>query len=77
MTASFNFLHPVPSFENNIWMGYVARSVPESHDTQRVTRMVYEHLGTALPVARRAGLVTEEEVPPFHRRLLRAGEVFL
>lgn len=75
MTASFNMLQREASFQNNFWVGYVARTVPESPSAQRVVRMVYEHLGRgmrgALPVARKAGLVAAGDVPPFHRRMLQ------
>lgn len=80
MTSSFNMLLPEASFENNFWVGYVARTVPESISTQRVVRMVYEHIGRglkkALPVARQAGLVASHEVPPFHQRMLQSDTPF-
>ncbi len=80
MTSSFNFLSPVPSFENNFWSGYVTRTVPESMETDRVTRMVYEHLGTglgpALAAARKSGLVHEDKVPSYHIRLLKGQTGF-
>lgn len=75
ITASFNFLHPVASFENNFWSGYVARTLPESLESTRATRMVFEHLGTGLPralaAARSAGLVLPDAVPDFHMHLLQ------
>lgn len=78
MTSSFNILHPVASFENNFWVGYVARTVPESISSHRVVRMVYEYLGTgaqvALPAARKAGLVLPQDVPSFHLHMLQGGE---
>ncbi|MFK7875434.1 MAG: helix-turn-helix domain-containing protein [Paracoccaceae bacterium] len=80
MTASFNFLHPVASFENNFWSGYVTRTVPETLEAARVTRLVYEHLGTslqrALSVGRKAGLADESEVPSYHLRLLQGQNAF-
>ncbi len=80
MTASFNFLHPVSSFENNYWSGYVARTVSESLESERVTRMVYEYLGTkvstVLPAARSAGVVEETGVPSYHLRLLQGQAAF-
>lgn len=79
MTFSFNYLARVASLENNFWVGYVARTVRESGD-ERVTRMVYEYLGRdmgpALAVARNAGFVSEEDLLPYHRRLLRINEPF-
>lgn len=80
MSASFNFLHPVASFENNFWCGYVARTVPESLETERITRLVYEHLGTglsrALEARRAAGLVDADRIPGFHKRLLQEQAAF-
>ena len=75
MTSSFNYLYRVASFENNYWVGYITRTVPEEVGKPRAVRMVYEYLGAkvanALPVARKTGFHTIDELPPFHRRLLR------
>lgn len=80
MTCSFNYLSRVASFENNYWVGYVTRTVPEVTDEVRVTRLVYEHLGTnladILPAGRAAGYCSADELPPFHRRLLRVDAPF-
>lgn len=79
LTCSFNFLSRVPSIENNFWVGYITRTVPESPHSNRVTRMVYEHIGSyaqALPAARSAGLVDADRLMPFHRRLLNIGTPF-
>ncbi len=80
LTATFNFLHPVASFENNFWSGYVARTVPESHEAERVARVVYEHLGTgiaqALNAGRSAGLVEASRIPEFHMRHLQGQAAF-
>lgn len=80
LASSFNFLTPETSFQSNIWEGYATRTVREKVTGRRAARMVYEYLGTgvekALPVARRAGLATLEDVPPFHARLLRLQEEF-
>jgi transcriptional regulator with XRE-family HTH domain len=80
LTCSFNYLSRVASFQNNFWVGYVTRTVPEHDDDLRATRMVYEHLGTgmrnALPAARGAGFRTEAELQPYHRRLLRIDAPF-
>ncbi len=79
-SASFNFLHPVVSFENNFWTGYLARTVPESMETERVGRLVYEHLGQnyslALQTARNTGIVDETKVPEYHLRLLKEQTPF-
>ncbi len=78
MTCSFNYLSRVASFQNNFWLGYVTRTVPEANTGTRAVRMAYEHLGrdakSALPAARAAGFCTEEELEPFHRRLLRPDD---
>ncbi|KIN60853.1 DNA-binding protein [Sulfitobacter noctilucae] len=80
MTSSFNYLSPVPSFDNNFWVGYVTRTIPETVGGLRATRMVYEYLGPnvadALPVARKSGFHTADELPPFHRRLLQPDVPF-
>lgn len=80
LACSFNFLTPETSFQSNIWEGYATRTVREKVTGRRAARMVYEYLGPgltkALPVARQAGLVTLEEVPVFHARLLRLKEEF-
>lgn len=80
MTASFNFLSRVTSFQNNFWVGYVARTVPETPSSARMTRLVYEYLGhgtkNALPVARHAGFCSFEELLPFHQRLLQPQAPF-
>lgn len=79
-TGSFNFLSRVPAFQNNFWEGYVARTNRESMSSQRVTRMVYEHLGTdrtrIMQAARAAGYCRVETLLPYHRRLLRPDEAF-
>ncbi|WP_163849627.1 helix-turn-helix domain-containing protein [Pseudooceanicola aestuarii] len=80
MTCTFNFLARVPSFDNNFWEGYVTRTVRDAITGPRVTRMVYEHLGgnvgAILDTARRGGLVSQEDLTPFHRRLLRLDQPF-
>ncbi len=80
MTSSFNYLNRVASFENNFWVGYITRTVPEAKGDIRATRMVFEYLGPSakdgLPAARDAGFHTLEELPPFHRRLLKPDEPF-
>ncbi len=80
MTCSFNYLSRVASFENNYWVGYVTRTVRESITGTRVARMVYEHLGgdhpDILAAARSSGLIDEEALLPFHRRLLQIGDAF-
>ncbi len=80
MSSSFNFLTRVASFENNFWVGYATRTVRENANAVRATRMVFEHLeGTChsvLAAARTTGLRREEELSPFHRRLLQPSEPF-
>ncbi|MEB8386174.1 helix-turn-helix transcriptional regulator [Rhodobacteraceae bacterium KMM 6894] len=80
MSCSFNFLAPETSFQSNLWEGYATRTVREKINGLRATRMVYEHLGTnmsmVMATARVAGLVSKEQVPPFHTRLLRLDQPF-
>jgi transcriptional regulator with XRE-family HTH domain len=80
LTCSFNYLSRFASFENNFWVSYVTRTVPENTDGLRATRMVYEYLGkslaNALPAARSAGFWTEAQLLPYHRRLLRVETSF-
>ena len=80
MTSSFNYLARVPSIENNFWAGYVTRTVREAGDASRAERMVYEHLGRKtsdiLRAARGAGLVNEDALFPFHKRLLHPDQPF-
>lgn len=80
MTSSFNFLHPMVSFQNNFFVGYVARTVPEAVESTRAVRMVYEHLGrdgrAARAVARQAGLIDEDQMPAFHKRMLHGDKPF-
>ena len=80
MSSSFNFLARVASFQNNFWVGYVTRTVRENANSARATRMVYEHLEgdwkSVLDVARTTGMCSEEELMPFHRRLLQPDDPF-
>lgn len=80
LACSFNFLTPETSFQSNIWEGYATRTVREKLTGRRAARMVYEYLGentsAVLAAARQSGLITQDEVPPFHLRLLRLSEEF-
>ncbi|WP_299962188.1 helix-turn-helix transcriptional regulator [uncultured Roseobacter sp.] len=80
MTASFNYLSRVTSFQNNFWVGYVARTVRENSASVRMTRLVYEYIGTEiariLPLARRSGFCKLEDLMPFHQRLLQPEDSF-
>lgn len=80
LSSTFNYLSRISSFENNFWSGYVSRSMRESPGGIRVTRMIYEYLGTgcakALPTARNCGFIQESDLLPFHRRLLQPDEPF-
>ncbi len=80
MTSSFNYLTRVASFENNFWVGFITRTVPEEVGRPRAVRMVYEFLGNrvadALPTARQAGFHSVDELLPFHRRLLQPDTPF-
>lgn len=80
LTSSFNFLSRVTSFENNYWVGYVARPMRETAHGTRVARMVYEYLGRdgrkVMPAARTTGFKTEKDLLPFHLRLLQVNDPF-
>jgi hypothetical protein len=80
LTASFNFLNRVSSFENNYWVGYVARTTREDSSGARMTRMVFEHLPQNYPLvlkaARQAGFCDLEELVPYHQRLLQPKDPF-
>ncbi|MEO0936849.1 MAG: helix-turn-helix transcriptional regulator [Pseudomonadota bacterium] len=80
MTASFNYLSPEASFQNNYWTGYAIRTVREALDSDRAVRMVYEYLGTgwasARKAARGAGYTKYQDLLPYHQRLLRDGQPF-
>ncbi|WP_299674821.1 helix-turn-helix transcriptional regulator [uncultured Roseobacter sp.] len=80
MTASFNYLSRVTSFQNNFWVGYVARTVRESSSSTRMTRLVYEYIGNSpervLPCARKAGFCQLDDLMPFHQRLLQPSDPF-
>ena len=78
LTTSFNYLVRIPSIENNHWVGYTVRTAPESVSGRRMTRLVYEHLGTdgkrVRSAARSSGLCTADSLLPFHRAQLQIGE---
>jgi transcriptional regulator with XRE-family HTH domain len=80
MTCSFNYLSRVASFDNNFWLGYVTRTVPDSMGGLRATRLVYEYIGNkmvdVLPAARAAGFCKIEDLLPYHQKLLRPEETF-
>ncbi len=80
MTVSFTYLNRVTSFENNYWVGYVARTMREAPDAERVVRVVYEHLGknfgSAKAAAKSAGYCTADKLLPFHQRLLQTDRPF-
>ena len=80
MSCSFNFLTPVPSFENNYWLGYSTRTVQEKPTGDRVTRLVYEHLGqnrsAILSTARNAGFCEADHLVPYHKTLLKPEDGF-
>lgn len=79
-TGSFNYLNRVPAMENNYWLGYVSRTVPEVPGADRIVRMVYEHVGTGLGNAKAAAKTTGyrdlEDLLPFHQRLLKPDQPF-
>ena len=80
MTGSFNFIAPVPSFENNHWQGYAVRKTREFTTTSRALRMVYQYLGQfsdqLLATARKSGLCSVDELPSYHKALLLLDRSF-
>lgn len=80
MTSSFNYLNRASSFQNNYWVGYVTRTTRESPTGTRISRVVFEHIGDdlslALKSARSAGLVSREDLIPYHSRLLQPDQPF-
>lgn len=80
LSASFNYLCRVSSFQNNFWAGYVARPVRENASSTRMTRLVYEYigqrLGDALTHARAAGFCSLQDLMPFHQTLLQPDDPF-
>lgn len=80
LTVSFNYLSKVPSFENNYWVGYATRTVPEAINATRVARMVYEYIGPfgkdVLDAARLAGFCDKSKLRPYHQTLLRVENPF-
>lgn len=79
-TNTFNHLTREISFRNNFWIGYVARSIREGVNSNRVERMVYEHIPEGwrhvLKIARRAGFCDLADLTPFHRKLLCPDDPF-
>ncbi|WP_093115470.1 helix-turn-helix domain-containing protein [Salinihabitans flavidus] len=75
MATSFNYLSRVASFQNHYWSGYATRTVRESVTGRRAARLVYEHLGknrgAVLDAARNVGFCKIENLPAYHRKLLR------
>jgi transcriptional regulator with XRE-family HTH domain len=80
LTASLNYLNRVPSFENNFWIGYVARTERETPSSERVARLVFEHIPDDFPrvmsLARSSGFCKLDDLVPFHQRLLQPQDPF-
>lgn len=80
LTTSFNFLAQIASFQNSYWVGYTVRTVRESMTGSRVSRLVYEHLGTdmsrIMAAARGSGFCSAEDLVPYQRTQLRVNEAF-
>ena len=80
MTGSFNFVAPLPSFENNYWQGDAVRTSLEFTTTSRTSRMVYQYLGQfsdqVLATARKSGLCSVDELPSYHKALLLLDRPF-
>ncbi len=80
-TGSFNYLARLPSFENNFWIGYVARTVREGMAGRRTERLAFEFLGKdtkkVMTAARQSGFCTEDDLPIFMKNLLKPQEPFV
>ncbi|WP_121063619.1 helix-turn-helix domain-containing protein [Chachezhania antarctica] len=83
MTSSINYLARTASFNNNFWVGYTTRTVPETANAPRATRLVYEYLDKGWPqvmaAGRQMGFVSEEHLAdamPLHRRHLQPNTPF-
>lgn len=80
-TSTFNYLARIPSFENNFWVGYAARSVRENVAGRRVERLVYEYLGRdmhhVLPAARGAGFCSVDDLLHYQRQQLKPDAPFV
>ncbi|WP_439122194.1 helix-turn-helix domain-containing protein [Marivita sp.] len=81
MTTSFNYLTQVPSFRNNYWVGYTARTVRENVTGSRITRLVYKHLGTTgaevRAAARTSGFLSADKLDTYERNQLRIDAPFI
>lgn len=78
LTGSFTYLHRIPSLAARTWTGYTIRSAPEMPTGQRMTRLVWEHLGNdygrALAVARSTGYRWTADLSDSDRAILKPGE---
>jgi len=75
LTGSFTYLHRLPSIQANTWTGYTIRTTPELSSGDRITRLVWEHLGSdirrALAVARGTGYRWASELTDIDRKILK------
>jgi transcriptional regulator with XRE-family HTH domain len=75
LTGSFTYLHPLPSVSGRSWTGYTIRTTPERTSGDRITRLVWEHLGgdarRALAVARGTGYRWADELSEADRAVLK------
>lgn len=80
LSVSFSFAAPQVSFEHNYFVGFTALNVRESPGTQRISRLVLEHLSpnwaTYMEAARSTGFRKTEEVPAYHRAQLQIDRPF-
>ena len=80
MTSTFVYLARETSGPRTVWEGFAARSMREKPTGRRVARLIFDHLGTnrrrIMANARRAGLLSAEELPSFCARLLQPGVPF-
>ena len=73
-TSSFNFLTPVAAYDRPLLEGYSARTTRPPTQGQRLSRLVYEHIGGFGPMvmaaARSSGFCPLAALPTLHRRHL-------
>jgi len=75
LTGSFTYLHRLPGITARSWTGYTIRTTPEHSSGDRITRLVWEHLGDdtsrALAVARGTGYRWVSELSESDRDILK------
>lgn len=80
LTCNFSYLNKLPTFQSHFWSGFATRLMPESVDSTRVSRVVFEHLGTerseVMNAARKSGYVPFTELIPFYQKVINPDRPF-